>query len=81
MSITLFQAPLCDHKGIKCIESVEINEAQCLKRCEGLVVTSYVKSSDDSRILYADSKHLMKVKAQYDKYKILTPIKKSTLEG
>ena len=81
MSTTFFQAPVCDSEGAKCLANIKINEAWCLKSCQGLVVTSFVKSSNESRIFFTDSKQLMKVKEQYDKYKIVTPIKNSKLKG
>ena len=63
----LFKKPPCSSKDMLCVNNVKINTSNCIKPCNGLIVTSFYESK-----LNKDVGSVFSVLGEYNNYKKIT---------
>ena len=66
---------VCDKEGMECTDTLEPDYSECLKNCEGLVVTSFDKIKKNFN--FTNKRRDL----QYEFYKKSTPIGDNRIKG
>ena len=67
-SCHVLQVPLCSPQDLECVNRIRLNDADCLKPCSGLIVSSLSKTE-----LKQNVEDLLYFAEDYNTYKIITP--------